>query len=109
MGNSKDRENGKPTRNSKAASFEESGMEGLIEKKEWTEIVKNVRRVVNSLEICWKCQHVAECNKYVLGQTVLVWLCKTCLGEMETSGASGRPKTRIRAPEPKLSSRWGGF
>lgn len=43
----------------------------------------NIRRVVESLEVCWKCQRVSPCQKYVLGNVVLVWLCKGCVQEME--------------------------
>ena len=58
---------------------------------ELIEMRNNIRRAVHSLEVCWKCQNVSECLKYVLGHTVLVWLCKGCLSEMEKPVAE-RPK-----------------
>jgi hypothetical protein len=64
--------------------------------KEWLEMRNNVRRAVQSLELCWKCQKVSECQKYVLGQTVLVWLCKECMVEMEKP-LPERLKSRSRA------------
>ena len=76
--------------------------------KEWIEMRDNVRRVVHSLEVCWKCQRVSECQKYILGQTVLVWLCKGCLAEMEKP-ARVRPKGRVRAPAENLLDAWGSL
>ena len=65
--------------------------------KEWNEMRDNIRRVVESLEVCWKCQRVSECQKYVLGQTVVVWLCKACLSSMEKPSLD-RAKSRFRVP-----------
>ena len=39
------------------------------------EMKENVRRVVQSLDVCWRCQNVTECRRHVLGNLVLVWLC----------------------------------
>lgn len=70
-------------------------------RKEWIEMRDNVRRAVLSLEVCWKCQRVSECLKYVLGQTVLVWLCNECLTEMEKP-LPERPKGRPSAKAHKF-------
>jgi hypothetical protein len=70
-------------------------MKDLTATKEWKEMRNNIRRVVHSLEVCWKCQHVSECQKYILGQTVLVWLCKGCLTEMDKP-VQFQPKARVR-------------
>ncbi|HWP83910.1 MAG TPA: hypothetical protein VNN17_01865 [Terriglobia bacterium] len=65
--------------------------EGVMEMRE------NVRRAVHSLEVCWRCQRVSECRKYVLGNLVLVWLCQHCMTEMEQPQPS-RPRRRSRVP-----------
>ena len=83
-------------------------MRDLAVTKEWNEMRNNIHRVVHALELCWKCQRVSECQKYILGQTVLVWLCKGCLSEMEKP-IQVRPKSRVRAPEQGLLDPWGSF
>ena len=83
-------------------------MRDLTVTKEWFEMRNNIRRVVNSLEVCWKCQRVSECEKYILGQTVLVWLCEGCQGEMDKPGQVQR-KRRVRAPAENLLDPWGTF
>jgi len=65
--------------------------ENLIEMRE------NIRRAVQSLDVCWRCQRVSECQKYILGNLVLVWLCQGCMGEMEQPQPT-RPKRRSRVP-----------
>ena len=56
---------------------------------------ENVHRAVSSLDVCWRCQRVSECQKYILGNLVLVWLCPGCIGEMEQP-APPKPKRRSR-------------
>jgi hypothetical protein len=56
---------------------------------------ENVRRAVNALDVCWRCQKVSECQKYILGNLVLVWLCEGCMAEMEHPQPQ-RPKRRSR-------------
>lgn len=58
-------------------------MRELTPVQDWMEMRDNIRRVVSSLEVCWRCQRVSECQKYILGNLVLVWLCQGCLAEME--------------------------
>lgn len=58
-------------------------MRELTPVQDWMEMRDNIRRVVSSLEVCWRCQHVSECQKYILGNLVLVWLCQDCLTEIE--------------------------
>jgi hypothetical protein len=43
----------------------------------------NVRRIVESLEVCWRCQNVTECHRHVLGNLVLVWLCSGCRTDID--------------------------
>jgi len=65
--------------------------------QDWVEMRENVRRAVKELELCWRCQRVSECQKYILGNLVLVWLCQGCMGEMEQPQPT-RPKRRSRVP-----------
>jgi len=58
-------------------------MTDLMPAKDWIRMRENVRRAVSALDVCWRCQRVSECQKYILGNLVLVWLCGECLGEME--------------------------
>ncbi len=80
-------------------------MRDLTATKEWKEMRNNIRRVVHSLEVCWKCQRVSECQKYILGQTVLVWLCKGCLAEMDKP-VQFQPKPRARRSAENLLGTW---
>ena len=50
--------------------------------KDWMALRENVRRAVKELEICWRCQRVSECQKYVLGNMVMVWLCNGCRADL---------------------------
>ena len=70
-------------------------MTELTPAKDWIAMRDNVRRVVKTLEVCWRCQRVSECRKYVLGNMVLVWLCQGCLVELEQP-QPGRSKARGR-------------
>ena len=72
-------------------------MQSLMAGKELVQMQENVRRVVQSLELCWRCQRVSECQKYILGNMVLVWLCPGCLSELHQP-ACGPSKRRSRPP-----------
>lgn len=80
-------------------------MQKLTASREMMEMRKNIHTAVNSLEVCWKCQNVSECSKYVLGHTVLVWLCKECLVEMEKQQPE-RPRIRNRSALQNIPSAW---
>ena len=54
-------------------------MRELTPVRDWVQMRENVRRAIQALEVCWRCQRVSECQKYVLGNMVLVWLCPNCL------------------------------
>ena len=58
-------------------------MTELTPVQDWIEMRENIRRAVGALEMCWRCQRVSECQRYILGNLVLVWLCQGCLKEME--------------------------
>ena len=58
-------------------------MTELTPAKDWVRMRDNIQQAVLSLDVCWKCQRVTECQKYILGNMVLVWLCQGCLEEME--------------------------
>ena len=57
-------------------------MQQSVAVQELVQMKENVRRAVEALELCWRCQRVSECQKYVLGNMVLVWLCPGCLVEL---------------------------
>jgi hypothetical protein len=69
-------------------------MTELTPVKDWIEMRENIRRAVSSLEVCWRCQKVSECQRYILGNLVLVWLCQGCLKEMEQPPL---PRTKRRS------------
>lgn len=71
-------------------------MQHMKDVQEMVEMRDNVRRAVESLELCWRCQNVAECQKYVLGNMVLVWLCPDCLTELHQQPPASK-KARTRA------------
>ena len=58
--------------------------------KDWVKLRENVRRAIGALEVCWRCQRVSECQKYILGNMVLVWLCGGCLTELQQPTAAAR-------------------
>ena len=64
--------------------------------KELARMRENVRRAIQALEVCWRCQRVSECQKYILGNMVLVWLCGGCLTELHRPQC-GHPKARSRS------------
>jgi len=67
----------------------------LKDGRELVQMKENVRRAVESLELCWRCQRVSECQKYVLGNMILVWLCPCCLTELHQPQPSpAKPRTR---------------
>lgn len=71
-------------------------MQPLTTGKELVQMQENVRRAVQALELCWRCQRVSECQKYILGNMVLVWLCPGCLTELYQP-ASGPSKRHNRS------------
>ena len=70
-------------------------MTELTPAKDWVRMRENIQRAVLSLEVCWKCQRVTECQKYILGNMVLVWLCQGCQENREEPRPE-RPRTRHR-------------
>jgi hypothetical protein len=41
----------------------------------------SVRRSVNSLELCWSCQRICECEQWLANESVPLWLCTECVFE----------------------------
>ncbi len=75
----------KGNKNSRERSTLESKSNSMQQLKAGGELVQmreNVRQAVQALEVCWRCQRVSECQKYVLGNMVPVWLCPGCLTEL---------------------------
>jgi hypothetical protein len=65
----------------------------LVDTQKLRKMRETVSRIVNSLELCWGCDRVCECEQWIANGTVPVWLCMECLSEvacrLETS--SGVP------------------
>lgn len=70
-------------------------MTELTPAKDWVRMRENIQRAVLALEVCWKCQRVTECQKYILGNMVLVWLCQGCQENMEEPRPE-QPRARHR-------------
>lgn len=50
----------------------------VTEYKELLEMRGNIRRAVDSLEVCWSCQNVSECAPAAVDDGPPVWLCDDC-------------------------------
>ncbi len=50
-----------------------------VEVLELMKIRKNVRRSVESLELCWACQRICECEHRMVENGPSVWPCQECL------------------------------
>jgi len=50
----------------------------VMEYRELLEMRGNIRRAVDSLEVCWSCQNVSECDASVVDDGPPVWLCDDC-------------------------------
>lgn len=42
----------------------------------------NICRTVNSLELCWGCERICECEQWLVNEAVPIWLCIECLSEV---------------------------
>ena len=73
-------------------------MKAVKTPNEWIQMKENIRRIVASLEVCCNCKRVSECLKYILGNTVEVWSCNVCLGEIKRPYRS-RFQNRNRMPQ----------
>jgi hypothetical protein len=49
---------------------------------ELKEMRKNIRRTVNSLEVCWSCQRICECKQWLVNKGFPIWLCIECPPEV---------------------------
>ena len=54
----------------------------VMNTRELRQMREEVSRVVNSLELCWDCKRVCECEQWVVNESVPVWLCVECLPEV---------------------------
>ena len=68
--------------------------------QDWMRLRENVRRAVKELEMCWRCQRISECQKYVLGNMVMVWLCKGCRTELAQPQSLRRKALSKPVPQP---------
>ncbi len=53
-----------------------------VEALELRKIRRNVRRSVESLELCWACQRICECEHRMVESGPPVWLCQECLQKL---------------------------
>ena len=42
----------------------------------------HVSRTVNSLELCWGCERICECEEWLINEAVPVWVCIDCLAKV---------------------------
>ena len=54
-----------------------------VEVLELIKIRRNVRRSVESLELCWACQRICECEHRMVENGPAVWLCQACLQRLQ--------------------------
>ena len=57
--------------------------------EELREMRSNILRSINSLELCWRCQRICECDQWLVNEVALVWICREC-----------RPKISYRLEKP---------
>ncbi|MBI3894602.1 MAG: hypothetical protein HY313_01590 [Acidobacteria bacterium] len=57
--------------------------EMLEEVQELVQMRENIRRHVDSLELCWSCQRVSECEKKMVDDSAPVWLCGECREQIQ--------------------------
>ena len=50
--------------------------------RELKEMRENIRQKINSLELCWSCQKICECEQWLVNESVPVWLCGQCVSEV---------------------------
>jgi len=60
---------------------------------------ENICRSVNSLELCWGCDRICECERWLINESLPVWLCHECLVEVSCNleKRSGVPVSLIPA------------
>ncbi len=54
-----------------------------VEALELMKIRMNVRKSVESLELCWACQRICECEHRMVENGPAVWLCHECLQRLQ--------------------------
>jgi len=52
---------------------------GVAEFRELIGIRENVRHSVESLELCWSCERICECEQWLVNGVVSLWLCGECV------------------------------
>ena len=52
------------------------------DRQELKSLRENVSRIVNSLELCWGCERISECEQWTAKPEVSLWLCKECLSSV---------------------------
>ena len=67
----------------------------LAEMDELRELRSNIRRGVNSLEVCWACGVVCEGSAWKLSGRQQVWLCEKCREEQAARAATVTSKALL--------------
>lgn len=85
---------------------------GLAEFRELISIRENVHRSVESLELCWFCERICNCEQWLLNEAVPVWLCGECVGEVscrleERTGVPLRMERNHQGQAPDCHSQSG--
>lgn len=62
----------------------------FAEVRELKEMRENIRHCVDSLEMCWSCQRICECEQQVVDDAAPVWLCWDCLARIRAGHGSER-------------------
>ena len=76
----------------------------LSQNQKLREMQGHVRRVVNSLELCWHCERICEYERWFL-QAVAVWLCAECLSEtLQGVAQASEVSASVRTAITKLLS-----
>ena len=70
----------------------------VAEFEELVQMRENVRRSLQTLEVCWSCEKVSDCEQQVVDDGPPVWLCPAC---QET--------IRARLQKRPMSMRWPGL
>lgn len=50
----------------------------MTEAEELSQMLDNIRRSVDALELCWSCQRICECEPATVDDGPPVWLCSVC-------------------------------
>jgi len=61
-------------------------LESHTEIQELSQMKENISRSVNSLELCWSCERICECEEGLVDDAAPAWLCAECLKRARVNG-----------------------